>query len=122
MKSGVNLDTGDWLENLPPVNLPDVVSLGAVIGELSSEHCQRWGLNTSVKLEVSGATRFQCCFMPLEPVSWESGPPPLVPLWRLREFLKQGLTIPLYHRHRYPDGHWLPGGASQCRWRNFAGA
>ena len=65
-----------------------------VIGELSSEHCQRWGLNTGVKL-VSGATDSNAAFYASGAGEPESGPPLLVPPWRLREFLNQELMIPL---------------------------
>ena len=36
MKTGVDLETGDWSGSLPSLNLPRVVSPGEVIGELST--------------------------------------------------------------------------------------
>ena len=41
MKSGVNLETGDWQEKLPQLNLPKVVSPGEIIGEINTQHCKR---------------------------------------------------------------------------------
>ena len=64
MKSGVNLETGDWQEKLPQLNLPKVVSPGEIIGEINTQHCKRWGLRAGIKL-VSGATDSNAAFLPL---------------------------------------------------------
>ena len=115
MKSGVNLETGDWLANLPPVNLPDVVSPGVVIGELSLEHCQRWGLNKGVKL-VSGATDSNAAFYASgagEPGEWSTTIGTTLAIKGISETRIDDPTGCIYC-HRHPDGHWLPGGASNA--------
>ena len=61
MKSGVNLESGDWQESLPEINLPRVVSSGQKIGEISPRHCRKWGLKPGVIL-VSGATDSNAAF------------------------------------------------------------
>ena len=43
MKSGLNLETGNWFDDLPKLNLPRVVPSGQQIGEISPHHCRRWG-------------------------------------------------------------------------------
>jgi sugar (pentulose or hexulose) kinase len=115
MKSGVDLETGDWLENLPSLNLPGVVSPGVMIGELSPEHCQRWGLNTGVKL-VSGATDSNAAFYASgagEPGEWSTTIGTTLAIKGISEARIDDPTGCIYC-HRHPDGHWLPGGASNA--------
>ena len=115
MKTGVDLETGEWAENLPSVNLPKVVSPGQVVGEVSNIHRKRWGLSGPCRL-VSGATDSNAAF-------YASGAG-LVGEWsttigttlavkglsgqRVNDLQGRGYC------HRHPDGLWLPGGASNA--------
>ena len=67
------------------MNLPDVVSPGVIVGELSSEHCQRWGLDARVKL-ISGATDSNAAFYASGAGEPGSGPLQSAPLWPLKNF------------------------------------
>ncbi len=115
MKSGVNLDTGNWFENLPSINLPKVVSPGQVIGEISSKHCKRWGLKPGIKL-VSGATDSNAAFYAsgaAEPEEWSTTIGTTLAIKGISKTRIDDQSGCIYC-HRHPDGYWLPGGASNA--------
>lgn len=115
MKSGVNLEHGDWLDNLPEINLPKVVSPGVVIGEIAAKHCQRWGLKLGVKL-VSGATDSNAAFYASgagAPGEWSTTIGTTLAIKGISEHKIEDNSGCIYC-HRHPDGFWLPGGASNA--------
>ena len=115
MKSGVNLETGDWQEKLPQLNLPKVVSPGEIIGEINTQHCKRWGLRAGIKL-VSGATDSNAAFYASGaggPGEWSSTIGTTLAIKGISQKRINDPTGGIYC-HRHPDGHWLPGGASNA--------
>ena len=78
MKSGLNLETGNWFDDLPKLNLPRVVPSGQQI-EKSLLITVGLGLKVGVKL-VSGATDSNAAFTHQEQGNQGSGPPLLAQL------------------------------------------
>jgi len=115
MKSGLDLESGDWSPQLPKVNLPKVVPPGQVIGELASAHCARWGLSKGVKL-VSGATDSNAAFYASGaglPGEWSTTIGTTLAIKGVSQKKIEDSQGRIYC-HRHPDGHWLPGGASNA--------
>ena len=115
MKSGLNLETGNWFDDLPKLNLPRVVPSGQQIGEISSHHCRRWGLTDGVKL-VSGATDSNAAFYASgagQPGEWSTTIGTTLAIKGISHNRINDPTGCIYC-HRHPDGYWLPGGASNA--------
>jgi sugar (pentulose or hexulose) kinase len=113
MKSGLDLDTGKWSTNLPEVRFPSVVSPGKIIGELEKSHRSRWGLGHSVKI-VSGATDSNAGFYASGaglPEEWSTTIGTTLAIKGISQTKIHDSQGRVYC-HRHPDGHWLPGGAS----------
>ena len=113
MKTGVDLETGDWSGSLPSLNLPRVVSPGEVIGELSHALRSRWGLAGSCIL-VSGATDSNAAFYASGAGKTGDWSTTIGTTLAVKGLSPKRLNDPLgrIYCHRHPDGHWLPGGAS----------
>ncbi len=113
MKSGLDLDTGEWSTRLPDVPFPSVVPPGQIIGELEKSHRSRWGLGHSVKI-VSGATDSNAGFYASGaglPGEWSTT---IGTTLAIKGISQTKINDPdgRIYCHRHPDGHWLPGGAS----------
>lgn len=115
MKTGVDLDTKDWLEDLPSVNLPSVVAPGHLIGEISLAHRQRWGLSGSCFL-VSGATDSNAAFYASGAGRVGEWSTTIGTTLAVKGLSKNRILDRLgrIYCHRHPDGSWLPGGASNA--------
>lgn len=115
LKTGVDLESGEWPKELAEINLPKIVRPGLAIGELSSSHRRRWGLMGTCLL-ASGATDSNAAF-------YASGAS-CVGQWSTTigtTLAVKGLSRGRIHDpfgriycHRHPDGPWLPGGASNA--------
>ncbi len=113
MKSGLDLDTGEWSTHLPDVRFPSVVPPGQIIGELGKSHRNRWGLVHSVKI-VSGATDSNAGFYASGaglPGEWSTTIGTTLAIKGISQTKIHDPDGRIYC-HRHPDGHWLPGGAS----------
>jgi len=100
---------------MPAVNLPRVVPPGQVIGELATVHCARWGLSKGIKL-VSGATDSNAAFYASGaglPGEWSTT---IGTTLAIKGISQKKVEDPqgCIYCHRHPDGHWLPGGASNA--------
>ncbi len=115
MKTGVDLDTKNWLEDLPSVNLPSVVAPGHLIGEISLAHRQRWGLSGSCLL-VSGATDSNAAFYASGAGRVGEWSTTIGTTLAVKGLSKNRILDRLgrIYCHRHPDGSWLPGGASNA--------
>jgi len=115
MKSGLDLESGEWPSQLPDLNLPKVVQPGQVIGSIAKKHRERWGLASSVKL-VSGATDSNAAFYASGaglPGEWSTTIGTTLAIKGVSS-LKLDDPDGRIYCHRHPDGHWLPGGASNA--------
>lgn len=115
MKSGLDLDTGDWSVHLPEVNFPSIVPPGQVIGEMATTHRTRWGLAEKVKI-VSGATDSNAAFYASgagSPGEWSTTIGTTLAIKGISQAKVYDPKGRIYC-HRHPDGHWLPGGASNA--------
>ena len=115
MKSGLDLEAGEWSTKMPAVNLPRVVPPGQVIGELAAVHCARWGLGKGIKL-VSGATDSNAAFYASGaglPGEWSTT---IGTTLAIKGISQKKIEDPqgCIYCHRHPDGYWLPGGASNA--------
>ena len=61
MKTGVNLETEQWAENMPALRLPEVIAPGRKFGTLREDLRARWQLPADIAL-VSGATDSNAAF------------------------------------------------------------
>jgi sugar (pentulose or hexulose) kinase len=115
MKSGLDLETGDWSSHMPNVNLPRVVPPGQVFEKLAKEHCARWGLSREVKL-VSGATDSNAAFYASGaglPGEWSTTIGTTLAIKGIAQHKIEDSQGRIYC-HCHPDGYWLPGGASNA--------
>ena len=115
MKTGVDLETKDWLQDLPSINLPTIVAPGHLIGEISLAHRQRWGLSGSCFL-VSGATDSNAAFYASGAGRVGEWSTTIGTTLAVKGLSKKRILDPLgrIYCHRHPDGSWLPGGASNA--------
>lgn len=115
LKSGADLETGDWSQTLPDVRLPAVVPPGRRFGVLRKDLCRRWQLSGEVAL-VSGATDSNAAFYAsgaAGPGDWSSTVGTTLAVKGLSEVKLEDSQARIYC-HRHPDGSWLPGGASNA--------
>ena len=115
LKSGVDLEAGDWPEVLPDVRLPEVVAPGRRFGFLRKELRTRWQLSGETVL-VSGATDSNAAFYAsgaARPGDWSSTVGTTIAVKGLSEVKLEDSQARIYC-HRHPDGAWLPGGASNA--------
>ena len=115
LKSGADLETGDWSQTLPDVRLPAVVPPGRRFGVLRKNLCRRWQLSGEVAL-VSGATDSNAAFYAsgaAGPGDWSSTVGTTLAVKGLSEVKLEDSQARIYC-HRHPDGSWLPGGASNA--------
>ena len=115
MKTGVDLETKDWLQGLPSINLPSIVAPGHLIGEISLVHKQRWGLSGSCLL-VSGATDSNAAFYASGAGRVGEWSTTIGTTLAVKGLSKNRIIDRLgrIYCHRHPDGSWLPGGASNA--------
>ena len=121
LKTGVDLVTGNWPADvfaelgLDPGLLPEVVTPGTLIGEVSRAAAAATGLpaGTQVQAGMTDGCAGQIGAGALAPGAWTSGLGTTL-------VLKGVCAVPLVdpsgacYAHRHPDGGWLPGGASNC--------
>ncbi len=118
LKSGVDLISGDWPEfieslGVPRAKLPRVVRPGAGIGTVTEAAARETGLLAGTPV-IAGATDGTAAFLAsgaCQPGDWNVTIGTTIVL---RGVSRELITDPAgrYYSHRYPDGHWLPGGAS----------
>ncbi|NLF02534.1 MAG: hypothetical protein GX601_16325 [Anaerolineales bacterium] len=130
LKTGYDLGRGCWpafIEDdlgIPLGLLPQVVAPGAQVGDVSRGASQETGLPSGVPV-LAGMTdgcASQVSTGAVAPGQWNSTlGTTLVLKGVTRELLRDPLGRVYCHRH--PDGHWLPGGASntggECIARRF---
>lgn len=131
LKSGVDLETGAWPSflwdalGIPRGKLPDVVSPGDPIGPVWEPACSETGLRPGTMV-VAGATDGTACFVASgasAPGEWNSTLGTTLVLRGVSETIVHD-AAGRYYCHRHPEGHWLPGGASnvggECLVARFA--
>jgi len=132
LKSGVDLVDLRWprfIEDdlgVPLSKLPDVAMPGECVGEVTPQGALDTGLPETAAV-VAGASDGTASFIAsgaCRPGDWNSTLGTTLAVRGVSEGL---LADPLgrYYSHRHPDGHWLPGGASnvggECLARLFPG-
>jgi len=132
LKSGIDLVDVRWpsfIEDrlgVPLGKLPDVVMPGEPLGRVTATASRETGLAEGTGI-VAGASDGTASFIAsgaCAPGDWNSTLGTTLAMRGVSEGL---LTDPLgrYYSHRHPDGHWLPGGASnvggECLALLFAG-
>jgi len=131
LKTGYDLVAGAWpafIEDalgLPRQRLPRVVAPGTPVGALSDAVAAATGLaaGTPVLAGMTDGCASQVSTGAVAPGQWNSTLGTTLVLKGVsRELLRDPLGRIYCHRH--PDGHWLPGGASntggECLARHFA--
>lgn len=115
MKTGVDLRTESWSEELPPLRLPEVFAPGLRFGVLRDELRRRWGLRGETAL-VTGATDSNAAFYAsgaAVPGDWSTTIGTTLAVKGLSENQLDDPEARIYC-HKHPDGAWLPGGASNA--------
>ncbi len=115
MKSGADLDTKKWPESLSHIRLPKIVAPGQVIGQISQKHQRRWSLSGDCLL-VSGATDSNAAFYASGAGKVSDWSTTIGTTMAVKGISSERILDPLgrIYCHRHPDGHWMPGGASNA--------
>lgn len=128
MKTGVDLNREDWSEHeiLRALNLPPIIRPGKSFETVSGRLRKKWSLKNEVVL-VSGSTDSNAAFYAsgaTQTGDWAStiGTTLAIKGLSRTKLLDESGRI---YCHKYPDGFWLPGGASNAGAeiirKNFAG-
>ena len=117
MKTGVDLNCEQWSEHeiLKTLNLPPIIRPGKSFETVSGRLRKRWNLKNEVVL-VSGSTDSNAAFYAsgaTQTGDWAStiGTTLAIKGLSRNKLLDESGRI---YCHKYPDGHWLPGGASNA--------
>lgn len=121
MKSGANLDTLDWPDaigselGLPQSTLPRIVRPGEPLGHVSPNIAAQYRIPETAMI-YAGATDSNAAFYASGAGGVGEWCHTLGTTLAIKGISDSKLHDPggrLYN-HRHPDGHWLPGGASNC--------
>jgi len=119
LKTGYDLENlcwGDWIERnlgIPLAKLPRVVQPGEAIGALSRAAAEETGLRVGTPV-AAGASDGTAAFLAsgaISPGEWNSTLGTTLVVRGVSANLVRDPRGRLYC-HRHPEGHWLPGGAS----------
>jgi sugar (pentulose or hexulose) kinase len=121
MKSGVDLDTLAWPEaiesvlGLPLSQLPEVRKPGDLLGLIDPGIAARFKISPSARV-FAGATDSNAAFYASGAGKVGEWCHTIGTTFALKGISSQKIDDPQsrIYNHRHPDGHWLPGGASNC--------
>ena len=132
LKTGYDLVGGRWpafIESklgIPLAKLPHVVDPGKEVGRVSAEAAAATGLPADLPV-VAGCTDGMASFLAsgaVKPGDWNSNLGTTIAIRGVSKDLIHDPQGRIYC-HKHPDGHWLPGGASnvggECLQRRFQG-
>lgn len=118
-KSGYDVSKYEWPEYLYtklPLKkewLPEVLPSGTVIGNISTDMAQKWGLPADVKITagITDGCASQIASGAINPGDWNTT---IGTTMVIKGVTKNEVLDPLgrLYSHRHPVGYWMPGGAS----------